>query len=93
VERRLAGRVGRVAVLKVGHHGSRTATASAWLDELRPSRAVISAGRRNRYGHPAPQTLERLAVAGIPVDRTDARGTVTLTADEICAPFDIGHDD
>jgi competence protein ComEC len=39
---------------------------------------VISCGRRNRYGHPAPETLERLHAAGIPIARTDEDGTVVV---------------
>lgn len=78
-EAHLAGQVGRVTVLKVGHHGSRGATSDAWLDELQPVDAVISVGAKNRYGHPAPETLDRLRHHGITVLRTDERGTITLT--------------
>src|SRR5207244_1942122 len=79
VEARLAGRLGRVELLKVGHHGSRSATSDAWLDELAPREAVISVGRRNRYGHPTPEVLGRLARHGITVLRTDERGTITFS--------------
>ena len=78
VERRLAGQVGDVDVLKVGHHGSRTATSDGWLAEARPETAVISVGRGNRYGHPAPEVLGRLARHGAAVRRTDRDGTITL---------------
>src|SRR5439155_107118 len=81
VEGRLAGTVGRVEVLKVGHHGSKTATSDAWLDELAPHEAVISVGRNNHYGHPAPEVLERLARHGVTVLRTDRSGTITLSTD------------
>src|SRR6266581_3994535 len=81
VEGRLAGRVGRVDLLKVGHHGSRTATSDEWLDELAPREAVISVGRNNHYGHPAPEVLERLARHGITVFRTDRNGTITFSTD------------
>lgn len=80
-ERRLAGHVGRVSVLKVGHHGSRTATGDAWLDELAPRAAVISVGRGNRYGHPAPETLGRLARHAVPVLRTDQDGAISVATD------------
>lgn len=95
VERRLAGRVGDVDLLKVGHHGSRTATGAGWLAELRPETAVISVGRRNRYGHPAADVLERLAAAGARVVRTDVAGTATLTftVDEDRGHRDIRHHD
>lgn len=75
----LAGRIGRVSVLKVGHHGSRGATSDRWLDELSPGGAVISVGARNRYGHPAPETMARLRAHGVTVFRTDTQGTITLT--------------
>jgi competence protein ComEC len=80
-ESRLAGRVGRVAVLKTGHHGSRSATGDAWLRELSPRIGVISVGRGNRYGHPHAEVLERLARHGVSVWRTDEVGTVVVTTD------------
>ncbi|HET7239907.1 MAG TPA: DNA internalization-related competence protein ComEC/Rec2, partial [Gemmatimonadales bacterium] len=79
-EEDLRARVGRVDVLKVGHHGSRGSTSDPWLDELRPRLAVISVGR-NDYGHPARPTLDRLAAHGIPVRRTDQEGTITVSTD------------
>ena len=81
VEYRLAGGVGDVDVLKVGHHGSRSATSDAWLDEARPEIAVISVGARNTYGHPAPEVMARLVAHGVQVHRTDREGTVTLESD------------
>ncbi len=72
----------RADLLKVGHHGSRSSTASAFLSAVRPSVAVISAGRGNAYGHPHPAVLDRLAGAGIPrVWRTDRDGTLCLEVD------------
>jgi len=92
VEGRLAGTVGPVELLKVGHHGSRTATSDAWLDELAPHEAVISVGRNNRYGHPAPEVVARLAAHGITVLRTDERGTITFTTDGHAARIRSHHD-
>src|SRR2546426_125997 len=76
-----AGAVGAVELLKVGHHGSRSATSDAWLTELGPREAVISVGRRNHYGHPAPEVLARLARHGVAILRTDERGTITFSTD------------
>ncbi|HEX5591689.1 MAG TPA: ComEC/Rec2 family competence protein [Candidatus Limnocylindrales bacterium] len=70
--------LGRVDVLKVAHHGSRTATTEAFVEALRPSVAVVSAGRGNPYGHPAPATVARLEAAGARVLRTDRHGTVEI---------------
>ena len=80
-ESRLANRIGRVDLLKVGHHGSGSASGDAWLTELSPGVAVISVGRGNRYGHPHPATLERLRRHGAGVWRTDRDGTITVTTD------------
>lgn len=74
----LAGRVGPVDLLKVGHHGSATATGGSWLEELRPKAAIVSVGP-NRYGHPAPGALARLAEHRVDVWRTDREGSVTVT--------------
>lgn len=81
VESTLTGRLGPVDVLKVGHHGSRTSTGAAWLGELTPRVAVISAGDGNRYGHPAPETVARLQQYGAQVWRTDIDGTVSVVTD------------
>lgn len=58
-------------LLKVGHHGSRSATSQAWADALGPSVAFISAGRDNRFGHPHPEPLEALGAAHVFVTGRD----------------------
>jgi competence protein ComEC len=81
VEELLVARHGdaiRSRVLKLGHHGSVTSTAEMFLDAVRPELAVVSAGRRNRYGHPALSVMVRVEGRGIPVARTDREGTVSL---------------
>ncbi|WP_162261209.1 DNA internalization-related competence protein ComEC/Rec2 [Companilactobacillus kimchiensis] len=50
----------QVDYLKVGHHGSKTATSNQLLDAIQPKWGFISAGIDNRYGHPNKETLERL---------------------------------
>jgi competence protein ComEC len=77
----LRGQVGHVDLLKVGHHGSRGASGSAWLRELSPSVAVLSVGSHNRYGHPAPEALQRLGAQHATIWRTDQEGTVTVVTD------------
>ena len=64
----------KVDYLLVPHHGSRTSSSAPWLDVLQPQVAVVQAGYRNRYGHPAPQVMARYAERGIPVYATPACG-------------------
>src|SRR5262249_41475347 len=79
-ERDLAfdGGLSTVDVLKVGHHGSRTATSPDFVRTLSPRVAVLSCGRRNRFGHPAPETLATLSSACVPLLRTDLRSDVCV---------------
>ena len=49
-----------VDILKVGHHGSRTSSSKAFIDEIKPKYSLISAGKNNRYGHPRKKTLQNL---------------------------------
>jgi len=69
-------------VIKVGHHGSRYASTSAFVAAVHPRFAVISVGRHNTFGHPAPATLEAWRRAGSDVMRTDLCGAITL-ADKV----------
>jgi competence protein ComEC len=71
----------RATVLKVGHHGARGATTMEFLDSVRPTVAVISVGPANPYGHPAPETLERLQASGARIYRTDRDGAVIFDTD------------
>src|SRR5262245_26883765 len=68
-------------VLKVGHHGSRYATSSRFLEAVAPEAAIISCGAENRYGHPAKQTLDRLQKAGVKIYRTDLNGEIAIVSD------------
>jgi len=68
-------------VLKVGHHGSKTSTTTRFLDAVSPRYAVMCVGANNQYGHPAPETLSKLAERGIKVYRTDEAGTIIATSD------------
>ena len=63
-------------ILKVGHHGSNTSTSSPFLKRVNPRGAFISVGRKNRYGHPTPEVVERLEAQKITIYRTDLNGAV-----------------
>lgn len=71
----------RAQVLQVGHHGSAGASSPKWLAAIHPQIAVISCGRRNPYGHPAPETLARLDSLRTRVYRTDRDGAITFLSD------------
>ncbi|MEP6471441.1 MAG: ComEC/Rec2 family competence protein, partial [Acidobacteriota bacterium] len=73
-----SGRDLRADLLKVGHHGSRTSTTRRFLDAVRPRLAIVSCGRENRFGHPAPETLRTLASRRVPVFRTDRLSDVRV---------------
>ncbi|MDT2501253.1 ComEC/Rec2 family competence protein [Enterococcus avium] len=62
--------------LKVGHHGSNTSTGKELLEKVRPKYAIISAGKKNRYGHPTQETLTKLNKQKIRVFRTDQQGMI-----------------
>lgn len=67
-----------IELLVVGHHGSKNSTSEELLLATTPEAAVISSGY-NSYGHPAPETLERLGAAGCDIYLTKDMGTVTFT--------------
>ena len=68
-------------VLKVGHHGSKNSTMPDFLAAVRPRVAIISAGEGNPYGHPSPELVRRLEVAGVRILRTDRDGAIHVLTD------------
>lgn len=76
-----SGELHPVTLLKVGHHGSRTSSSEAFLDQLQPRFAFISDGYLNQFHHPHPDVLERLAEHHTLVFRTDQRGLLTFRTD------------
>jgi competence protein ComEC len=87
-ERILAGRLGgAVDVLKVSHHGSASGTSALLLDAAHPAFGIISAGKRNRYGHPDSAVLYRLRSKGIKILSTCETGAVTFGCSKgSCSP-------
>lgn len=71
--------IGKVTVLKAGHHGSKYSTSESFLERIKPQQVVLSVGSDNRYGHPAPEALERLRRHQVEIFRTDQQGDIVYT--------------
>jgi competence protein ComEC len=72
----VAGEDLKTEILKLGHHGSKFSTSDEFLKEVSPKTVVVSAGEGNKYGHPSPETMEK--VKNMIIRRTDREGTITL---------------
>ena len=72
------GELDTVTVLKAGHHGSKYASGERFLETVRAKVVVFSAGRKNRYGHPHPDTIERVEQCGMDWISTAQAGAVFL---------------
>ncbi|MEO6689232.1 MAG: ComEC/Rec2 family competence protein, partial [Dokdonella sp.] len=80
VEGAVAGQTaaGTPLVLVVPHHGSKSSSSTELLAAMKPVFALVSAGWKNRFGHPNPAIVERYAQAGIPLDNTASEGALQV---------------
>lgn len=62
-------------ILKLAHHGSKHSSSESFLSRVRPEEVVVSVGE-NKYGHPSPDALSRVAAVGAVVRRTDISGDI-----------------
>ena len=67
----------KAQVLLVPHHGSKTSSSAAFLDAVAPQWALVQAGYRNRFGHPAPPVLQRYEERKITVVDSPHCGAMT----------------
>lgn len=70
-----------VTVLKAAHHGSATSTGREFLACVKPAFTILSYGRGNSYGHPSPETVERLTEIGTEIWRTEVSGAIKISTD------------
>lgn len=77
-ERELLQNLPACEILQVGHHGSATSTCREFLEQVQPSVAVISCAMKNRYGHPSPDTVDRLKKTGCEIRYTMKSGAITI---------------
>jgi competence protein ComEC len=73
----------RANVLKLGHHGSKTSSSQEFLEIVRPDIAIVSAGLGNKYGHPAPEVVERVESVNARIFETSQSGTIHCVSDGI----------
>ncbi|MCR8969248.1 ComEC/Rec2 family competence protein [Facklamia sp. 7083-14-GEN3] len=69
----------KINVLKIGHHGSKTSTSEALLDQLQPELALISSGKKNLYNHPHIETIEKLEKRGLNYLDTQDVGAIEIS--------------
>jgi competence protein ComEC len=70
-----------IRIVKAAHHGSATSTSDEFLRGARPSAVIFSAGRDNRFGHPAAAVIARVRASGAQMFRTDQQGAITISTD------------
>jgi len=68
-------------VIKVPHHGSKSSSSEDFVIAVHPGVAIISVGRNNIHGHPAPEVIERYEMIGAKIHRTDKEGAITIVTD------------
>ncbi len=86
-----SGAVIEAEVLKLGHHGSHTASGDRFVDKVGPVIAVLFCAQGNRYGHPHDETLDTIRTRGIKLYRTDREGSVRIRTDGKSLKVDTGE--
>lgn len=76
-----SGHLRHIDLLKVPHHGALSSLDRGWLNIVQPDVAVVSASRRNPYGHPASEVLAAYQSLETQLWRTDQDGAVWAELD------------
>ena len=72
----------RADLLLVPHHGSKTSSSAAFLEAVQPRTALMQAGYRNRFGHPAPDALQRYRARQIAVVESSRCGAARWSSSQ-----------
>lgn len=64
-----------IDILKVGHHGSKTATSNSFIQKIEPQYAVISAHKKY-YGHPHQNTIDTMRENNVWIYLTEKQGAI-----------------
>lgn len=67
--------------MKVGHHGSKTSSSEEFTSYVSPEISLISAGFKNKFGHPVGEVIQKLEANGSTVYRSDLHKAVLLRSD------------
>lgn len=67
-----------IDLLKAGHHGSHTSSSENFIQVVKPSLTIFSAGKNNRYGHPHEEIVERFHSYGLKTLTTAEVGTIEI---------------
>jgi competence protein ComEC len=80
-EKEILASISHVDVIKVAHHGSKGASSEQLLQILSPCEAIISAGKKNRYGHPNIETVSRIQKVNSHIYTTIKYGAISIAGD------------
>lgn len=65
-------------ILKVSHHGSKTSSTSKFINDVKPKISLIGVGKKNKFGHPNSEVLDRINNINSKIYRTDLCGEITI---------------
>ena len=71
-----------VSLLKAGHHGSKTSSSEEFVEYMMPALTIFTAGKDNRYNHPAQEVVERFEERGLRYYTTGTDGTIEISINE-----------
>lgn len=77
-EHKISAGLPKTYILKAPHHGSKTSSSDELLNAVGPKNVIISLGRKNPFGHPHKEVIDRYKRRGISIYRTDLDGLITF---------------
>ncbi|MFR1324297.1 MAG: ComEC/Rec2 family competence protein, partial [Ezakiella massiliensis] len=77
-EQKISARFPKTYIIKAPHHGSKTSSSDELLNAVSPKNVVISLGKKNKFGHPHKEVIDRYKKRGINIYRTDLDGLITF---------------
>lgn len=68
-------------IIKIAHHGSKTSSSAPFLKEVQPSTAILTYGKSNTFGHPAPRVIDELQDLTSTIYSTAVFGNIVIESD------------